>query len=233
MVKIKADFSYIIKKSGKIPKNIVKCKRKIKGGIKLKLLFATKNPAKVKSYENELKKHQIDLISIKDLSIELDIEESGKNSLENAYIKAKAYYEETKIPTLGMDVSLIIEELPPEKQIGTHIRRINGKYLSDEEEIEYFTKLAKEYGGKLTAKWVYGLVIYNENGAKEYSYSKDNFYFVDKPSNKINPGYPLDSISIIPEYNKYLVDLTKEEKEKLNKDDKEKKDLIEFIVENI
>ena len=107
------------------------------------------------------------------------------------------------------------------------------KYLSDEEEIEYFTKLAKEYGGKLTAKWVYGLVIYNENGAKEYSYSKDNFYFVDKPSNKINPGYPLDSISIIPEYNKYLVDLTKEEKEKLNKDDKEKKDLIEFIVENI
>ena len=56
MVKIKADFSYIIKKSGKIPKNIVKCKRKIKGGIKLKLLFATKNPAKVKSYENELKK---------------------------------------------------------------------------------------------------------------------------------------------------------------------------------
>ena len=199
----------------------------------MKVLFATTNPAKVRKYKKALEEKGIELITIKDLDFKLDIDENGKNAIENAYIKAKAYYEETKIPTLGMDVSLIIEELPPEKQIGTHIRRINGKYLSDEEEIEYFTKLAKEYGGKLTAKWVYGIVIYNENGAKEYSYSKDNFYFVDKPSNKINPGYPLDSISIIPEYNKYLVDLTKEEKEKLNKDDKEKKDLIEFIVENI
>ena len=144
----------------------------------MKLLFATKNPAKVKSYEKQLKKHGITLKSIKDLNFELNIEESGKNSIENAYIKAKAYYEATKIPTMGMDVSLLLEELPEEKQIGTHIRRINGKYLSDEEAIEYYTNLTKEYGGKLTAKWVYGLVIYNENGAKKYTYSKDKFYFI-------------------------------------------------------
>ena len=137
------------------------------------------------------------------------------------------------MPTLGMDVSLILEELPEEKQIGTHIRRINGKYLSDEEAIEYYTKLTKEYGGKLTAKWVYGLVIYNEDGAKKYMYSKDNFYFVEKVSKKRNPGYPLDSISIIPEYNKYLVELTQKERESLNKDNEEKEKVINFIVENI
>lgn len=199
---------------------------------KMELLFATKNPAKVKSYEKQLKKHGITLKSIKDLNFELNIEESGKNSIENAYIKAKAYYEATKISTMGMDVSLMLEELPEEKQIGTHIRRINGKYLSDEEAIEYYTNLTKEYGGKLTAKWVYGLVIYNEKGAKKYTYSKDNFYFIEKASEKRNPGYPLDSISIIPEYNKYLVELTQEERESLNKDNEEKEKVINFIVKN-
>ncbi len=197
----------------------------------MELLFATTNPAKVKSYAENLKKYDIQLKSIKDLNVKLDIDENGKNSIENAEIKAKAYYNATKIPTLGMDVSLYIEELPEEKQIGTHIRRINGKYLTDEEAIEYYTNLAKEYGGKLTAKWVYGVVIYDGKEPKKYSYSKDNFYFIDKASPKRNPGYPLDSISIIPKFNKYLIELTEEEK-KLNQEE-QNTDVFDFIVKSL
>ena len=199
---------------------------------KMELLFATKNPAKVKLYEKQLKKHGITLKSIKDLNFELNIEESGKNSIENAYIKAKAYYEATKIPTMGMDVSLMLEEIPEEKQIGTHVRRINGKELNDDEMIDYYTNLVKEYGGKLTAKWVYGMVIYNGKEKKEFTWSKSNFYFVDKPSDKRNPGYPLDSISIIPEYNKYLVELTDEEKKEYNEKTNDGQ-VIDFIVNSI
>lgn len=44
----------------------------------MKLLFATKNPAKVKSYAERLKEHGIELISIKDLDFELNIEENVK-----------------------------------------------------------------------------------------------------------------------------------------------------------
>ncbi len=192
------------------------------------LLFATTNPAKVKSYAEKLKQYDINLKSIKDLDFKLDIEENGKNSIENAEIKAKSYYNVAKIPTLGMDVSLYIEELPEDKQIGTHIRRINGKYLTDEEAIEYYTSLAKQYGGKLTAKWVYGVVIYDGKDVKKYSYSKDNFYFIDKASKQRNPGYPLDSISIIPKYNKYLIELTKEEKEENKKE--QNTEVFDFIV---
>ena len=36
---------------------------------------------------------------------------------------------------------------------------------------------------------------------------------VDTESKKRHPGYPLDSISIIPEFNKYLTDLTEKEME--------------------
>ena len=196
------------------------------------VLFATTNPAKVKSYKEELKKKGIELKTIKDLDINIDVEENGKNAIENACIKAKAYYNVTKMPTIGMDHNLFIEELPEEKQPGTYVRRINGKYLTDDEMIEYYTKLVNEYGGKLTAKWVYGMAIYNGKEEKTYTWNKDHFYFIDKPSQKRNTGYPLDSITIVPEFNKYLVELTEEEKNEYKKKNNIK-EVVDFIVNNI
>lgn len=195
-----------------------------------KILFATTNPAKVKKYKEALKEKGIELITIKDLDIKLDIDENGKDAIENAYIKAKAYFDLTKMPTLGMDNNLFIEELPEDKQPGTHVRRINGKELNDEEMIEYYTKMVKNYGGKLTVKWVYGMVICNNDNVNSYSWSKDNFYFVDRSCEKRNPGYPLDSMSIMPECNKYFVDLTEEDR---NRDNYKDDDVINFIVNNL
>ena len=198
----------------------------------MKVLFATTNPAKVKKYREELKKREIELLTINDLEINLNVEETGKNALENAYIKAKAYYDETHITTIGMDNNLFIEELSEEEQPGTHVRRINGKTLTDDEMIEYYTNLVRTHGGKLTAKWVYGMVIYNGKEKKEYTWYKDHFYFIDKPCQKRNPGYPLDSISIIPELNKYFLDLTEEEK-KQKKDNNSDNEVINFLINNI
>ena len=167
----------------------------------MKVLFATTNLAKVRKYKEKLKENGIELITINDLNFKLDIDENGKNAIENAYIKAKTYYDVVKIPTIGMDNCLFIEELQEEKQPGTHVRRINGKELKDDEMIEYYTNLVKQYGGKLTAKWVYGMVICNGKETKEYTWSKGDFYLVSKPCKERNPGYPLDSISVMPENN--------------------------------
>ncbi len=198
----------------------------------MKVLFATTNQAKVKKYKKALEENGIELITINDLDFKLNINENGKNAIENAYIKAKSYYEATNITTIGMDNNLFIDELPEEKQPGTYVRRINGKELNDDEMIEYYTNLVKEYGGKLTAKWVYGMVIYNGKQHKEFSWNKGNFYFVDKPCERRNPGYPLDSISIMPECNKYFVDLTDEDRNK-NKQNYTEDEVINFIVNNV
>ena len=92
----------------------------------MKVLFATTNPAKIKKYADKLKEKNIEVLTIKDLGINLKPEETEKNAIENAYIKAKAYYDLTKITTIGMDNNLYIEELPEEKQPGTHVRRVKG-----------------------------------------------------------------------------------------------------------
>ena len=196
----------------------------------MKILFATTNPAKIKKYSDKLKEKNIELLTIKDIDVKLNIIENGKDCIENAYIKAKAYYDATGITTIGMDNSLFIEELTDDEQPGTHVRRVNGKELNDEEMIEYYTNLVKENGGKLTAKWVYGMVIYD----KEYTWSKSDFYFIDTPSPKRNIGYPLDSIAIIPEFNKYLVELTEEEKNNnIRKDSTMDNKVVNFIVDSI
>lgn len=198
----------------------------------MKVLFATTNPAKVGKYGEKLKEKGIEVLTLKDIGIQLPIEESGKNAIENAYIKAKAYYEATKMITIGMDNNLFIEELPEEKQPGTFVRRVNGKELNDDEMIEHYSKLVKENGGKLKAKWVYGMVIYNGKEAKQYTWSKSHFYFVDTPCEKRNLGYPLDSLSIVPEYHKYLVELSEEEK-KENFEKAHETDVIQFMVESL
>lgn len=198
----------------------------------MKVLFATGNPAKVKRYKESLEKNGIELITIKDIGINLNIDENGKDAIENAYIKAKAYYDATGIPTIGMDNNLFIDGIEESLQPGTHVRRVGGRQLSDEEMITYYTRLVKEHGEKLQAKWVYGMVVITDKSCDELTWSKDKFYFVSTPCLKRNPGYPLDSISIIPEFNKYLVELSDEERN-LYKSKENIDGVVNFILDCI
>ena len=198
----------------------------------MKVLFATTNPAKVKRYKEQLSENGIELISINDIDEKIDINENGKDAIENAYIKAKTYYDKTKIPTIGMDDCLFIEGISEEEQPGTNVRRVNGKRLNDEEMIEHYTKLVKKYGNKLTAKWVYGMVIYTDEGVSKFTWSKDDFFLVDKPIEKRNVGYPLDSISVIPESGKYFAELVEQKDETYKKKDSIEK-VVNFIEKSL
>ena len=198
----------------------------------MKVLFATSNPAKVRNYKEELLKDGIELLTLRDINIHIPVEENGKNAIENAYIKAKVYYDELGIPTIGMDNNLFIEGIPDELQPGVFVRRINGKELSDNEMIKHYTKLVKKYGGKLKARWVYGMVLINDGITYKYSWSYDDFYLTDKVNEKRNPGYPLDSISIDERLNKYFVDMT--EKDRINNKKKDKdSEVIAFIINSL
>lgn len=203
----------------------------------MEVLFATKNPAKVKKYKNGLEKKGIKLLTINDVNVDINIDESGKNCIENACLKAKAYYEATGIVSIGMDNTLFIEGFPDDKQPGTHVRRVNGKELTDDEMIEYYSSLVKDAGGKVTAKWVYGMAVCGDNIYETYTWNKDEFYFVDEVSSIRNPGYPLDSMSIDKRVNKYFVELTDEDKEYIEKeklkDGNKDSDVINFIVESL
>lgn len=198
-----------------------------------KIIFATGNPTKAKRFSNGLVKHDIEVISLKDLDLKLDVDESGNNAIENALKKARACFEKIKMPTIGMDDTLYLENVPEDKQPGLFVRRVNGKTLNDEEMIEHYLNLVKGYGldGKLNSKWIYGLAVIDENGEEStYTWYKDDFYMVDTKSSVINPGYPLNSISKYKGIDKYFTEVSEEEKEKIryNEDN-----VVEFIAKHI
>ena len=45
---------------------------------------------------------KLDNIILKSWNEKLDVKETGKNAIENAYLKAKAYYETTGIASIGL-----------------------------------------------------------------------------------------------------------------------------------
>lgn len=209
-------------------------RKRIKRGCEVmkKVLFATENESKAKRFKNEILKNNIEIITINDIEKKVDIEENGENAIENAIIKARAYAKLYDLPVFAMDDNLYIEKIPEDKQPGMYVRRVNGKRLNDDEMIKYYSNLAHEYGddGKLTCRWIYGIAVINNGSLSTYSWSKEDFYIVDKPSNKINPGYPLNTISVNKKLNKYFTDITEDDKKIIKEDES---DVIDFLCKNL
>ncbi len=197
-----------------------------------KVLFATGNESKVKRFKSGLLENDIEIITLNNIDAKVEIIENGKNAIENALIKARTYADVCDLPVFAMDDNLYIEGIPEEKQPGMYVRRVNGKRLNDDEMIEYYSNLAHTYGknGRLTCRWVYGIAVINNGKESTYTWSKNDFYIVDKPSNKINPGYPLNTISINKKLNKYFTDITEEDNEKIQENED---DVIEFLCKEI
>ena len=196
------------------------------------ILFATGNASKVARFSEKLQEKGILLKSLKDININIDIEENGNTAIENAEIKSRAYYEATKMTTMAIDDTLFIEGIPEEKQPGVYVRRVNGKRLNDEEMIKYYTNLVKKYGkgGKLNTKWISGMAVIKDGKISTHTEITSEYYLVDIPTRERKEGYPLSSIMVNKKLNKYDIYLTEEDKKIGQADDN---GFIDFIVKTI
>lgn len=184
----------------------------------LKLLYGTGNPAKLEAMRRRLSSLGIEVIGLKDIVNKIeaipDVIEDGKNPLENARKKALAYHEAFGMPVFSCDSGLYIENIPEELQPGVHVRTVKGKYLSDEEMLEYYTGLAKKYGD-LIARYKNAICFVAEDGtvyeAMEESMESERFIITDKPHSICKKGFPLDSISVDIKTGKYYYDLDESE----------------------
>ena len=92
------------------------------------LLFATGNIDKLKQVELMID----NLKSPRDFDLEdIDVVEDGKNLKENAYKKAKTYFDLTKVPTISDDTGLFVEAL--DNRPGIYAHRYAGENASYED----------------------------------------------------------------------------------------------------
>lgn len=193
-----------------------------------KILFATHNPSKLNLYRHMLKNHDYELIGLNDLNEEYEVEEIGNNVKEIAIKKVTEYSKLTQLVTISEDTGLYFEGVNDDEQPGVNVNSFNGVRLNEEERIAHYLKLINKYGGKLEGYWLKTIAVSDLNGdIKTFDY-KVKKTFVNEVNEKRNSGYPLDSISITPEYNKYTVDLTDDENNKLN--DMCNKEIYDFLV---
>lgn len=184
----------------------------------MKLLYGTSNPAKLCAMQRRLEKLDIELISLKEIKEQgmkiPTVIEDGSTPLENARKKAKAYFEAFHIPVFSCDSGLFFDNVPEEIQPSVHVRTVNGKYLTDEEMIQYYSNLAKQYGN-LVARYKNAICLVLDEThsyeAMESSMESAKFIVTDKPHSIVKKGFPLDSLSIDRKTGKYYYDLPKEE----------------------
>lgn len=178
----------------------------------MKLLYGTTNPAKIQHMQEVMEGLDFEVIGLNDIDIHIDgIDETGNDPLENAKIKALAYYKATGMPVFSCDSGLYIEGIEDERQPGVHVRRVGHKVLSDEEMIDYYSNLALEFGGELKARYRNAIALIIDE-SRMYTYdgediASDSFIISSKPHEKRDIGFPLNSLSVEVNTRKYYMDL--------------------------
>src|SRR3989344_2666966 len=107
-----------------------------------KLVIATKNRGKLKEISKFLSDASLDLVSLNDLGISEDFEESGKTYKENSQNKAIFYAKKSGLPALSDDGGIEIDAFGGAP--GIKSKRWVGKDSTDEKIIEHMKKVSKD-----------------------------------------------------------------------------------------
>lgn len=172
----------------------------------MKLLIATKNPAKKKEFKKLFKGLPIELVSLEDLKINKEIKEAGENFEENAILKARGYYRLSGMPTLAEDGGLEIDALGGWP--GVYSRRVKDGLKGTDEELiqtilEKMKGIPQEKRG-CQMRCVVALILDNSRIYMEEGISRGTIS--EKPSQKRIIGFPYRSIFYVPEFDKISVD---------------------------
>ena len=179
----------------------------------MKILYGTGNPAKVKYMRDALAALDVEIISLRDIEQPLPrVEENGTTPLENAEIKARAYYGALHVPVFSCDSGLYFDEVPADRQPCVFVRRApDGHEMDDAEMTEVYASLAHEFGGQLTARYRNAIcLILDEEHCytlMDESLAGEPYILCDTPHLKRVKGFPLDSLSKDRKTGEYYYDM--------------------------
>lgn len=195
------------------------------------LFYAINNKSKLHNMYYRLRNYPIKIVCPDDLNISMDIDENGETAVENALIKARAYFQVVNMPTIAGDSGMNIEGLPKEEQPSLYVRRINGKTLSDDEMIAYYSSLAGRAKQDCYIQYFTGIALITEKGTFTTELKEAPLKLSPIPNtNRTHRGNPLDVITLL-EDGRYFNDLSDEERTALDKAGEE--EFTDFIVRHL
>ncbi len=178
-----------------------------------RIVFATGNAGKVKEIQMIMADIGMEVISMKEAGIVIDIEENGRTYEENAMIKARAVAAHTGDIVMADDSGLEIDYLNKEPGI------YSARYLG--EDTPYSVKnadLIKRLEGvcdeQRTARFVCAIAAVLPDGTELTT--RATIEGIIGYEEKGNHGFGYDPIFYVPQFGKTTAELTEEEKNQVS-----------------
>ena len=178
-----------------------------------KIIFATGNKDKLREIKEILSNCDVDIRSMKEAGINVDIVEDGKTFEENALIKAKAVAEHTDAIVLADDSGLEIDYL--NKEPGIYSARYMGEETSYHiKNVNLIERLTGVPDGKRTARFVCCVAAAFPDRKTEVVRGTIEGRIGYKEEGENGFGY--DPIFYLPEYGCTSAELSDKEKNKIS-----------------
>lgn len=174
-----------------------------------KIIFATSNEGKMKEIRDILKDLEIELLSLKDAGLDLEIEENGTTFEDNAIIKAKYVMELTGEMVLADDSGLEVDYM--DKAPGVYSARFLGENTSYDIKNQYIIdQLATAREEERSARFVC-VIAFAVPGCEIVTRRADIDGVIGKEIVGGN-GFGYDPIFFLPEYQCTTAQLSPEQK---------------------
>jgi XTP/dITP diphosphohydrolase len=177
------------------------------------LLLATSNQHKLEELRAILSDLPFKLLSLKDLQLDMLVEETGATFAENAELKARAYAQASGMLTLADDSGLEIDALGGAPGVRS------ARYLGSETTYEErFRKIVEQLNGlpmaQRTARFRCVIALADPSGSTRIVEGVIEGVIADVPRGKNGFGY--DPIFFVPELGKTLAELAPEQKNRIS-----------------
>lgn len=179
-----------------------------------KLLVATHNQGKVREYAELLSGLPVDLLSLDDLGISHDVDETGATFRENAWLKARTYSRLGDMLTLSDDSGLAVDALGGEP--GVHSARYGGEACRrDEERVQLLLSNLQGVPWELrTSRFLCFIAICDPDGAEVSVVGSVAGMIQYEPEGDLGFGY--DPVFYLPTFGCTIAQIPMAEKNRIS-----------------
>jgi XTP/dITP diphosphohydrolase len=177
------------------------------------LLVATTNQHKLEEYRAIFSNGSFRLLSLRDIQLDLDVEETGTTFAENAELKALTYARASGMLTLADDSGIEIDAL--DGAPGVYSARFAGRETSYEERFRIILERIKDIPAQQrTARFICAITIAEPTGFYRTVLAAWEGFIADAPRGEYGFGY--DPIFLVPEYGQTSAELMPDLKNRIS-----------------
>ncbi len=178
-----------------------------------KIVFATSNAGKMREIREILKDLNVEILSMKEAGIDVDIVEDGKTFEENALIKARTIRDLTDLLVLADDSGLEVDAL--NKEPGIYSARYMGEDTPyDLKNANIIERLSGLKGEERSARFVCVIAAAFPDGTEETRRGTIEGQIAYAPAGENGFGY--DPVFYVPEYKCTTAQLPSEQKNEIS-----------------